>query len=81
MAALLLDIVVLKNILSSHDMKISLCNQRIEQELLDLQKSVDIWNDKFPESFRDQFEDEAQQVKQVKVLTQNFIEIWKHMCC
>ena len=81
MAALLLDIVVLKNILPSHDMKISLCNRRIEQELLDLQKSVDIWNDKFPESFRDQFEDEAQQVKQVKVLTQNFIEIWKHMCC
>lgn len=31
----------------------------IEQELLDLQKTADIWNDKFPESFRDQFEDEA----------------------
>ena len=78
-AALLLDIVVLKNMLPSHDMKISLCNQRIEQELLELQKAANIWDEKFPESFRDQFEDEAQHVKQVKFLTQDWIEIWKHI--
>ena len=33
-------------------------------------KNANIWDEKFPESFRDQFEDEAQQVKQVKVLMQ-----------
>lgn len=61
----------------SHDMKISLCNQRIEQELLELQKNANIWDEKFPESFRDQFEDEAQQVKQVKVLMQDLFKYGK----
>lgn len=62
-------------------MKISLCNQRIEQELLELQKNANIWDEKFPESFRDQFEDEAQQVKQVKVLMQDLKKSFLSPAC